>query len=164
MRTIKEMFLTSSLCLLIAIPAAFAADPVVPNQVVEAKQGMKSKGEHKMFAQLNLTEDQRKQLKANKEQQRAQMKSNIQQMKAQREALHQELMKPQLDMDKINAIQTQLKANMAQMADSRLNSILEVRKILTPEQFAKFISTMKERHQRREHKMGKGHFSDEQSG
>ena len=63
-----------------------------------------------IYSQLNLTDDQKKQLEANKQQHRAKMESARQEMKTNKEALQEELMKPQLDMPKINAIHEQIKA------------------------------------------------------
>ena len=57
-----------------------------------------------IYNQLNLTDDQKKQLEANKQQHRAKMESARQEMKADKEALQEELMKPQLDMSKINGL------------------------------------------------------------
>ena len=94
----------------------------------------------KMWDELNLTADQKKQLEANKTKNREGMKASFEKMKSCRESLKQELMKPDLDMGKISAIQSEIKALEAQMTDAHLNSVLEVRKILTHEQFEKFIS------------------------
>jgi len=99
-------------------------------------------GIQEIFSQLNLTESQKKQLEANKIQHRAKMKSAREQMKSYREAFQQELMKPQLDMNKIHKLHNSLKALESQMADDRLNSILEVRTILTPQQFSEFAALL----------------------
>ena len=88
-----------------------------------------------IYSQLNLTETQKKQLEANKQQHRAKMESARREIKADKEMLKEELMKPQLDMLKINAVHGQIKALQNQMEDGKLNSILAVRAILTPEQF-----------------------------
>jgi len=95
-----------------------------------------------IFNQLNLTDDQKKQLETNKQQHRAKMETSRQEMKTYREALKDELMKPQLDMAKVSQIHGQLKTLQAQMEDDKLASILAVRAILTPEQYLKFIGLM----------------------
>ena len=95
-----------------------------------------------IYSQLNLTDDQKKQLEANKQQHRAKMESARREIKADKEMLKEELMKPQLDMLKINAVHGQIKALQNQMEDGKLNSILAVRVILTPEQFSKFVNLM----------------------
>jgi len=72
------------------------------------------------------------------------MMANIrQQIRMNKEAMKAELMKDQLDMVKIHAIHQRIKLLQDQMEDGRLNSILAVRKILTSEQFVKFVTLMK---------------------
>ena len=103
-----------------------------------------------IYSQLNLTDDQKKQLEVNKQQHRAKMESARQEIKADKETLKEELMKPRLDMPKINAIHDQIKSLQNQMEDGKLNSILAVRAILTPEQFSKFVNLMHKHKQERE--------------
>lgn len=109
----------------------------------------------KIWDDLKLTPDQKAQLDANKTKSREAMKTAFEQMKAYRESLKAELMKPELDMAKINDIQSKIKALENQKSDARLNSILEVRKILNKEQFEKFIGSM-EKHKVFGYKGGKG--------
>jgi Spy/CpxP family protein refolding chaperone len=101
-------------------------------------------GQHiqEVFSLLNLTDEQKKQLEANKEQHRSKMESARQEMKTDKKALQEELMSSQLNMDRINQIHGQIKALMSQMEDERLNSILAVRQILTPDQFSRFVDLM----------------------
>lgn len=107
---------------------------------MSAEKGKKMDEKHqKMWDQLNLTPEQKKQLEDNKAKNREGMKATFEKMESYRESLKAELMKPELDMNKINDIQSQIKLLESQMTDSRLNSILEVRKIMTREQFEKFI-------------------------
>ena len=104
--------------------------------------GGREEKRQKIWDQLNLTQDQKKQLEANKQQHRAKSTAVRRQMKINRDLLRAELMKPQLDSPKINAIEGQIKNLMSQMEDNKLESILAVRSILTAEQFAKFINLM----------------------
>jgi Spy/CpxP family protein refolding chaperone len=95
-----------------------------------------------IYQQLNLTDDQKKQLDANKQEHRAKMEAARQEVKADKEALHGELMKTQLDIPKIHQIHERIKALQSRMEDEKLNSILAVRAIFTPEQFLKFTDLM----------------------
>ncbi|MDE2221645.1 MAG: periplasmic heavy metal sensor [Candidatus Omnitrophica bacterium] len=101
-----------------------------------------------VFSRLNLTDEQKKELEANKQQHRSVMLEEHRQMKAAREALREELMKPQLDMAKIHRLHDRIKTVVARMEDERLSSILGVRVILTPEQFNKFLNLMDRFHAR----------------
>jgi len=103
-------------------------------------------GKHHLMARvLNLTEDQQKQLKAIKQKERQTMKSTFEAIKSNREAFNEEIVKATPDMSKINELQNQLKTIQAQMADNHLNSVLEIKKIMTPEQFVGFMALQKER-------------------
>jgi Spy/CpxP family protein refolding chaperone len=93
----------------------------------------------RLFRKLHLTDDQKKQMKDIGQKQREIMKSNHEQIKANKESLRQELMATAPDMNKVNNLQAQLKTLEAQKVDNRLNTTLEVKKILTPEQFGKYI-------------------------
>jgi Spy/CpxP family protein refolding chaperone len=95
-----------------------------------------------IFSQLGLTDVQKQELEANKQQHRAQMRIARQEMKTDKEEFQNELMKPQLDMPKINDIHNRIKAVQAQMEDNKLSSILAVRSILTQDQFLKFVNLM----------------------
>ncbi len=128
------------------VVSGFLAAPVV--RADEGWKGMHEKMEKKtqeIYAQLKLTDEQKKKLEDNKAKHRDQKEGTFKKMRSYREALKQELMKPALDMNKINEIQIQIKAFQAQMVDNRLNHILEVRGILTAEQFAKFTALMEKR-------------------
>lgn len=92
-----------------------------------------------IYNQLNLTDDQKKLLEASRAKNKEGMKALFEKMKSCRDALNSELIKPNLNMAKIDEINSQLKAAQAQLIDERLASIIEVRKILTVEQFAKFL-------------------------
>ncbi len=128
------------------VVSCFLVAPVV--HADEGWKGMHEKREKKVqeiYAQLNLTDGQKKKLEENKAKHHEQKESAFKKIRSLREVLKQELMKPALDMNKINEIQAQIKAFQAQMVDNRLNSILEVRGILTAEQFAKFTALMEKR-------------------
>jgi Spy/CpxP family protein refolding chaperone len=102
-------------------------------------RGMEGKRQQ-IWDQLNLTAEQKKQLEENKAKNRDNMKATFEKMRSYRDSLKDELMKPELDMNKINGIQSQIKSLQSQIVDDSLNSILDVRKILTHEQFEKFIT------------------------
>ena len=136
MKNIKRFILRMMICSCMTIPMVYAND-------TGGMHEQKERRIQEIYNQLNLSEDQKKQVDTNKQNQKAQKKVVFEQMKAQKEAMRQELMKPNLDMNKINSLQAELKAVHLKMMDNRLNSILEVRKILTTEQFEKFSTLMK---------------------
>lgn len=104
------------------------------------------------YKDLNLTQEQKKALEENKNKNREQMKTLFAGMKEKKALIREELQKDELNMEKINQVQNELKALQTQMIDHRLEGILEVRKILTPEQFKKFLTKMEDQKGRDKHK------------
>lgn len=123
-----------------ALPLAYAQDASGPDGSAQIRHSGQRIQE--IYNQLNLTDDQKKQLEDNKKQHRARMESARQEVKTDKEALHEELMKPQLDMPRIKDLHERIKTLQSQMEDIKLSAILEVRAILTPEQFLKFANLM----------------------
>lgn len=88
---------------------------------------------------LDLSAEQKKQLDADRVKNKQDMTVLLAKMVSYREALKTELMKPQLDMKKIDKIRDDIKATQGQATDIRLDSVINVRKIMTEEQFVRFI-------------------------
>ena len=113
---------------------------------------MKGKFCHK----LNLTDAQKKQLKDIWHKQREAMKATFEQIKVNKEALTNELLQTTPDVNKINDLKSKIKAFGAQMLDNRINSNLEVKKILTAQQFAKYLELQKRKFSGRFHQEERG--------
>ncbi len=99
-----------------------------------------------VFKQLDLNPEQEKQLNAHRKRHREEGKGLHKSIRAKREAMKEELQKQELDMEKIYKIHSELKDIQSNKADHRLEGILEVRKILTTEQFVKFMELRKNLH------------------
>ncbi|HZX49463.1 MAG TPA: Spy/CpxP family protein refolding chaperone [Nitrospirota bacterium] len=106
----------------------------------------------RMYKKLNLTPGQDKQLKDHRNRHRSQMETLYKEIKVKREQLGEELQKTEFDMSKVQQVHDELKSLKAGMEDNRLEGILEVRKILTPEQFSKFMKLKKERTSDKKHR------------
>ncbi len=102
-----------------------------------------------VFKQLELSPEQEKQLSTHRAEHREQGKAIYKNIKTKREEIREELQKQDFDMKKIKKIHSELKSVYSRKADHRLEGILEVRKILTTEQFAKFMELRKELHSMR---------------
>ncbi|MFC1666544.1 Spy/CpxP family protein refolding chaperone [Candidatus Omnitrophota bacterium] len=107
--------------------------------------------------ELNLTPEQEEQLKAHKTQNREGMKAFRHEISNKRKELREELQKQELDMEKINQLNNELKIIHSEMQDNRLEGILEVRNILSPEQYTKFRAFIgKHRNGMKRHRKGFG--------
>ena len=129
-------------------PAAFSQPPDGKYCGGSEKQGRMKERFSKMFAKLNLTSEQKQKLEGNRVKYKEEANKLREEMRSKRELIRGELAKPELDMDKITQIRDDLKAVLLKMVDHRLERILEVRRILTPEQLSKFLKEME--------KLGKG--------
>jgi Spy/CpxP family protein refolding chaperone len=91
-----------------------------------------------MEKELGLSADQAKKLEEHRKAHREDGRKLMEQMKQKRMELNAELEKPSVNMDRVKVIHNELKDIQNKMADERLDGIVAVRKILTPEQFKKF--------------------------
>jgi Spy/CpxP family protein refolding chaperone len=145
--------------MILGVPGAYAARP---DSDPAQEKGFKDKRDAKieeLYKELNLTADQRTQLEENKAKNREQMKALFQAMGEKGDALREELQKETLNMEKITQLNNELKVLEGQMLDHRLGGILEVRKILSPEQFKQFMAQMDKK---RDHFKNRG--GDEKDG
>ena len=143
--------------------AAYAAEPDAGSALSKAFMEKMDAKRDQLYKELNLTDEQKKALEENKNQHRAEFKALFENMRAKRDLMREELQKDALNMDKVNQIEGELKQLQSQMSDQRLQGILEVRKILTPEQFKKFMANMEE-HKGRFDREGKGQKNDSKKG
>lgn len=95
----------------------------------------------KIFRKLNLTEDQRSKMKELRSGNKGVRKELRQQIKATR----QKMKTPNLTTDQMKSIHEELKGLENQMMDLRFQRMLQVKEILTAEQFEKFKSLRKDR-------------------
>ncbi len=116
------------------------------NRSDEMRERMKARM-LEVFKQLDLSPEQEKQIQAHRENHRGQGREFRENMRAKKEAIKNELQKEELNMENIYKIHNELKDLLLQKADHRLEGILEVRKLLTAEQFRKFCELRKEMHQ-----------------
>ena len=100
----------------------------------------KGKGMERMFADLKLTPDQKTKLKALHEQQKDSHKQFFDQMKALREKTKTELLKPQPSKQVLDGYAAQFGDLHKQLAQKRTEHLLQVKAILTPDQFSKLLS------------------------
>lgn len=99
---------------------------------------------NEIYRKLNLSDEQKKLLDANKDKHRAQKKASKEETMSYRKLLREEIMKPDMDTNKVNELHAKIKELDAKETDERLQAMLEVRKILTHEQFVQFFQLMKE--------------------
>lgn len=140
---------TKTLILTAGVIGLFACMTFLP-QIVSAnedgqapqyhlKQGHKHKGQMQgLFEGLNLTEEQKAQLKAQREGFKGDRQELRQAIREKHMALKAVLGQQTIDRSKINAIKQELAQLNSQRIDAQVDKMVAVREILTPEQFQKF--------------------------
>lgn len=147
-RTSKQLGVFMSIILGILFFPAFSAFAQDREGREFDKKGWEEKV-NQMYDKLDLSEEQRQALKEHKQGHREEMKSLKSEIQAKREALQAEMQKGDFSADKVKAINDELKTLQNKMSDQRLEGILEVREILTPEQFSKFNELKESHHDQR---------------
>ncbi len=121
----------------------------------------KGKYRQQMIQELNLTEQQQKDMKALKESKPADRKTKREEAKKIREELDQLLRAESVDKNAVDKKIAEISNMTTEKMNARVDHLLEVKKILTPEQFNKFLDLKKEKmHNNRKGKgkgKGKGH-------
>lgn len=117
--------------------------------------GMRGRGMGRMFKQLDLTEDQKAQMKAIREQSRESTKSLREQMKANRQQLQQLTDNGQFNEASVAAVAQQQGQIHAQMIVAKEKVKAQMFNVLTAEQKAKVAQLKAERKQKMEERKAK---------
>lgn len=137
------VFLPGIIVVMMLASNVFSQTPGGPSSGREAMREKMKARMLEIFKQLNLTPEQEKQLKAHRNKHREQLAGIRKRIRAKKEDFRNELQQKDLNMEIINRIHSELKSLRSKKADYRLEGILEVRKILNAEQFAKFCELKK---------------------
>jgi Spy/CpxP family protein refolding chaperone len=146
---------------LIVSSGVYAADKVAPkakadtvNPKSPAPAGVDFMGaeaeSQRRWDELNLTPEQKQVLENDRAKSRAEAKVLLEKMRELRKSIGEELTKPDMDLKKINSVQAQIRDTQGKLMDNGLNSMLDIRKVLTKEQFQKFLDVAKERRTQQE--------------
>ncbi len=118
----------------------------------ESGKGYKQ-GEGKEFLkELNLTPEQKEQLKAQREAKKESSKVAREQMKVKMQAIHEAIAKPGAKRADVEGLVNEVNALKAQTFSQKIDGLFAMKEILTPEQFAK----MQEQHKGKMNKKHEG--------
>lgn len=133
-------------------PSAYATGAVFGQE----DAGRHKKGEHfqASIEKLGITEEQKEKLLEQRQAHWERMKELREEMNAQRKGLRDELEKEDYSKGNIDATVARMKDLQGQMITQRVDHFLQMKDVLTPEQFKK-MTDMKARKGRRRHH-GKG--------
>ncbi len=146
---LKQLICLFGIIVIMLTSNVYAQTPDGNSSGYEAKREKMKARMLEVFKQLDLSPEQEEQLKSHRNKHREQAKEFRKNIKAKKEEIRNELQKQELNMEKVNEIHSEFKALRSKKADHRLKGMLEVRKILTPEQFAKFCELKKDLHSKK---------------
>lgn len=141
MKTVLERIrgvLTVAVMGLVLTASSAIAQPMEEGPMKDKDEARGKKHFAEMFEKLKLTKEQRDQLDKNREAHKAVFEDLKEKISAKHQQLRTLLDSPVLDIARVKATHQELKDLLNQKEDQHLAAILEVREILTPEQFVEF--------------------------
>jgi Spy/CpxP family protein refolding chaperone len=138
--TMKHILPTIAALVVVVASANLLAQP--PSDVVkdDGKQG-----HHRMFAELNLSEQQKEQLKTLHEEMQTIRQKHMGEVKKVREKIKAELLKNDPSQNILYGYAAELGKLHEQMSKEHGDHLLKVKKVLSPEQFAKIVEKENDR-------------------
>ena len=124
--------------IIIGLAVVFLATSTVYAQMPGHRQKPADESRGRMAKELNLTQEQQVKLEANRKAQRQEVNKLLTAIKEKQAKLAEELKKPGVTRAAIKPLENEIKSLQAKLIDSRINGILAVKQILSPEQFSKF--------------------------
>jgi Spy/CpxP family protein refolding chaperone len=125
---------------LVLTGVSFAAAPF------QKERGMSHEcREKEMSKALNLTAQQEQQIRELQKSNFERSKQLRAELRDKRNALGEELNKQSSDMSKVKALAADIKDIEGRLIDQRVESVIKMKEILTPEQYQKFQNTMNEK-------------------
>ena len=136
---------TRSLTWMLALSAALTGCSLAGDY--PAAENGKARGSRfeALASRLNLTAEQKEQLKAHRETQQQAMKEMQRALKEKREQLKQQLDNPDATRESVNALAADIKTLAGRMIDQRVDAVFAIRQILTPDQFNQLREAMQRR-------------------
>lgn len=133
-----------TICFLTLWLTASYAEPLANNtNTTTHEQTMQQK--HEEFTkELNLTQEQKDKIKAQRDSTKDKMKQLSEELKAKRLELKTEIEKPDMSSSKINSLASSIKNLYGQLLDIKISSATFLKEVLTAEQFSKMQKKIEE--------------------
>jgi Spy/CpxP family protein refolding chaperone len=153
----KVMAVLAVVGLMAAGPVAYAGSE---GENPEGGKGYKHGEGKEFFKELNLTPEQKEQLKAQREAKKENSKATREQLKMKMKALHEAIAKPGATRADVNALVGDVNDLKGQMFSQKIDGLFATKEVLTPEQFAKMQAKYQERMDKKHEGWSKGKQCD----
>ncbi|MFH1857878.1 MAG: periplasmic heavy metal sensor [Candidatus Omnitrophota bacterium] len=155
MNTLKRVIVFLGILTLVSSVSALAQPPGEGPGGAD-RQRDRERMRQEFIQELNVTPEQQEKLDNQRREHQTRGKELVEKLRAKQLELRTELEKPAIDKNKVNAIVSEMKTLMGKRLDLRVEGILAMRSVLTPEQVAKMQEKRKERQMRRGRRMEGG--------
>lgn len=153
--------LSKQMMVVIVIAAGLVFSGRAYAKMFEEDQGRPNKGKaDQIIQQLHLTPQQEAQIKQLQTVNRKKAKELFRRLREKRIELAEELDKPRSNYARIEALILELKQLQGRLIEHRVNDILKMKEILTPEQYQKFNETLKNMRLRHFERRGRQSWKD----
>jgi len=164
-KLLKKLTIYTALAAMVASTSLAYAMPMEEEHAGEksGKGGEKGEKFQAIMEKLDLTQEQKDQLKEHREARQEETKELKEELKANRKTLHEELKKYDSDRGVIAATLSKVNDLQGKLMQEKTESFLQMKEILTPEQFQK-MSELKDAQRAKKGKKGKGDGSGPRKG
>lgn len=140
----KEICRSLALAAVIAV-TVFSQSGVYAGEIADAEQYAAKREARfkKMSEELRLTPQQKEQLTKEREEFISRSKDLREKVRSARAGLKAELERPAPDKAKVNSLTAEIKDLVGRQIQNRVDKVMSMKEILTPEQFNKMKATMK---------------------
>lgn len=155
-KIISIIFL-SIFCTTLSFAGPFCAKEGIAKEGRHGRYGRRGKIMKEVMREIGLTEEQEKTMKILREQGKGKRKKLRKDMRAKKIAIKMELNKKDSDKAELNRLADELAQTHKKLIDHRINRVLEMKKVLSPEQFELLTRKMEiKREVRKELRKAKG--------
>ncbi len=157
MEKLVMLFVVAGLMGAGSVAVAAETGTASPEAAEEGPGRGRGPGPKAFFKELGLSQEQQSKLEAHRKAQWTQNKEVREQMKAKMQALHEEIGKPNMDPAQVKGLVDEINTLKGHLFAQHINGILDMKEVLTPEQFAKMQAHFKDRAPGKHGRWGKHH-------
>jgi periplasmic protein CpxP/Spy len=148
-RRFGQIMLLATACLGLGLGTPILAQAQTPPPNPGSEQPMRGRGREDLLQQLNLTPEQTRQIAEIRQRSKGKMQQTRQNLRQARQELNQMIGSQQASDRDIQEKFRQVQNLQQEMANQRMENLIAIRRVLTPEQRQQYATLMQQRRQQR---------------
>jgi periplasmic protein CpxP/Spy len=148
-RCFGQITLLATACLGLGLGTPILAQAQTPPPNPGSEQPMRGRGREDLLQQLNLTPEQTRQIAEIRQRSKGKMQQTRQNLRQARQELNQMIGSQQASDRDIQEKFRQVQNLQQEMANQRMENLIAIRRVLTPEQRQQYATLMQQRRQQR---------------